>query len=139
MELRALIQQSGDFFTPYAAQIEMPKRDIVECMIMVGGIVETSAGWKNAYLPFCGNVNDNFSESMWQDVWSKLRKDLPSFLAKFSAFIQVAATKLSCDSTCPDQCDGYPHLDPVVTNYIQIKLESKKINLRELIGFKYVM
>jgi hypothetical protein len=87
MELRAAIQQSGDFFAPYAAQVEMPKRDIVECMIMVGGIVETSAGYKNSYLPFCGNVTDNFSESMWQDVWAQLRKDLPVMHGRFVAFI----------------------------------------------------
>jgi hypothetical protein len=59
----------GEFLMPYGVKGDLPKRDIIECLIMVGGIVETykneAGGSRNKYLPVCSNPNDQFSETMW--------------------------------------------------------------------------
>ena len=41
LELRRAILSCGDFLLPYSLKTELPKRDIIECMVMVAGICDT--------------------------------------------------------------------------------------------------
>lgn len=52
---------------------------------------------------------------------------------------QCSQFRSICDSTCSPNCEGYPHIDPTVVNYVKTTLESKKVNLQHVRGFALVM
>jgi hypothetical protein len=55
---------------------------------------------------------------VWHEVWATLKQDLPVMKNNFCNFIEKTAHKYSCDFSCSENCEGIPHIDPVVTNYI---------------------
>lgn len=70
------IRSIGDFFTPLASLAEPPKKDQIECLIMVAALVESTKTTLNKYLPFCRHT-DGFSEQIWANSWRLLQADLP--------------------------------------------------------------
>lgn len=86
LNIREKIRESGDFLTPLAAQTDLPKKDGIECLIMIAALLEACYTDRNKYLPFCRHT-DGFSDQIWENSWRLLRTDLPIMYASLLPWI----------------------------------------------------
>lgn len=80
MDIRTAINSAGDFFNVYKDQVEMPKKDLVEVLIIMAALIEQLNGQstgQNKYLAICKST-DGFTEAVWSNVWRMLKNDLPT-------------------------------------------------------------
>ena len=131
-ELLQRIQESGEFLDQYKTSTASPPTPVVEMLIVIGNILENHNGHKNRFFNFTSSTDDKVTRS--QRLWSIVRNDLLTtrYYENLCQYFGSNSFRVLCDDACAENCEGFPHIDPTVANYIKTVLEQKKINTTAL-------
>lgn len=64
-------------------------------------------------------------------AWVRMRADRDMHTKILHLIARCRDAAQPCEGLCSRDCEGYPHLDPIATNYCKTMLESKRLNKTE--------